>query len=43
MVYTRTPASATAFLMDNLGDDVVGLHVNTPTLEDAYLAAVGAS
>jgi ABC-2 type transport system ATP-binding protein len=39
-IYTKEPAKATSFLMERLGGDVVGFHVNTPTLEDAYLAAV---
>jgi ABC-2 type transport system ATP-binding protein len=39
-VYSRDAAAAAAFLMDRLGDDMLSLQVNTPTLEDAYLAAV---
>jgi ABC-2 type transport system ATP-binding protein len=39
-VFTRDAGAATAFLMGRLGDEVMSLQVNTPTLEDAYLAAV---
>jgi ABC-2 type transport system ATP-binding protein len=39
-IYTTAPAEAATFLMDRLGDDVLSLHVNTPSLEDAYLTTV---
>jgi ABC-2 type transport system ATP-binding protein len=42
-VYTRDAATAATFLMEKLGDDVLSLHVNTPSLEDAYLATVQSS
>lgn len=42
-LYTTDAAAAAAFMMDTLADDVVSLHVSPPTLEEAYLAAVGAA
>jgi ABC-2 type transport system ATP-binding protein len=42
-VYTRDAASGASYLMEKLGDNVLGLHVNTPSLEDAYLAMMQSS
>ncbi|HEX6521146.1 MAG TPA: ABC transporter ATP-binding protein [Streptosporangiaceae bacterium] len=42
-VYTTDAAAAASFLMGKLADDVVSLHINTPSLAEAYLATVGSS
>jgi ABC-2 type transport system ATP-binding protein len=41
VLYTREPAAATGYLLDQLGDQVLSVSVAPPSLEDAYLAALG--
>jgi ABC-2 type transport system ATP-binding protein len=41
VLYTKEPAAATGYLLDQLGDQVLSVSVAPPSLEDAYLAALG--
>ena len=41
VLYTREPAAATGYLLGQRGEKVLSVSVAPPSLEDAYLAALG--